>query len=426
MGHITSKSYKNLQSRLDRHVQGAPESETLYKILEVLFTEEEAELVSKLPIRGFTIKKAAQRFKKDTAETEKILNELADKGILLDIENKKERFFILAPTMAGFFEFSLMRTDGRFDRKILSELFYQYINQEEDFVKRIFGMRVPADRTFIHEDKIKEEDKSVILDYEKASHIIDSASCITVGTCYCRHKMEHVGKACDAPQEVCLTFNNVAKSLSKHKVAREISKTEAMEVLKKCREYGLVQVGDNVQKGVNWICNCCGCCCEALLAYKKLGDKNRIQSNFLAKINYENCISCGMCEKRCPVGAIKKDGKVSIDENKCIGCGVCSRFCPKNCISMERKKKINYTPGNSFERMVVNAIEENRLQDYIFDNYDSWTNELFRRLFGVIVKLTPKKILLVQEQIKSRYLTALMKTKHNKLFSDLYKEGKKK
>ena len=424
MGHITSKSYKNLQIRLDRHVQGAPESETLYKILEILFTEKEAELVAKLPIRFFTIKEAAKRFKKDLTETEKILNGLADKGILLDLENNKKRVFILAPTMAGFFEFSLMRTDGKFDRKILSELFYKYINQEEAFVKRIFGMRIPADRTFVHEDKIK--DKSIILDYEKASHIIDSASCITVGTCYCRHKMEHVGKACDMPQEVCLTFNGSAESLSKHKIAKKISKAEAMKILNQCRELGLVQIGDNVQEGVNWICNCCGCCCEALIAYRKLGDRNRIQSNFLAQINQEQCISCEICVKRCPVEAIKKDGKILINKDKCIGCGVCSRFCPKDCISIERKKKLNYTPVDSFERVVANAIEENKLQDYIFDNYDSWTSELLRRLFGVIIKLTPKKILLVQTQIRSRYLKALIKTKYHKLFDILYKEGKNK
>ena len=423
MGHITSKSYKNLQARLDRHVQGAPESETLYKILEILFTEEEAELTAKLPIRFFTIKEAAKRFKKNLAETEKILNGLANKGILLDMANRKKRTFILAPTMAGFFEFSLMRTDGKFDRKILSELFYKYINQEEDFVKRIFGMRIPADRTFVHEDRVK--DQSIILDYEKASHIINSASCITVGTCYCRHKMEHVGKACDAPQEVCLTFNGSAESLSKHKIAKEISKAEAMEILDKCRKLGLVQIGDNIQEGVNWICNCCGCCCEALIAYRKLSDRNRIQSNFLAEINHEQCISCEICVKRCPVEAIKKDGKILIDKDKCIGCGVCTRFCPKNCIAMEKKKKINYTPINSFERVVANAIEENRLQDYIFDNYDSWTSDLLRRLFGVIIKLAPKKILLVQVQLGSRYLKALIKAKHHKLFDVLYKEGKK-
>lgn len=425
MGHITSKSFRDLQIRLDRHAQGAPESDILYKILEILFTEKEAGLVAKLPVRFFTVEEAVKRFKKNPEETEKILNGLADKGILLDMENNKQRAFVLAPTMAGFFEFSLMRTDGKFDRKILSELFYQYINQEEAFVQRIFGLKTPADRTFVHEDKIQDKDKSIILNYEKASHIVNSASCITVGTCYCRHKMEHVGKACDAPQEVCLTFNKAAESLAKHGIAKKISKNEAMEIVDKCRKLGLVQIGDNVKESVNWICNCCGCCCEAILAYKKLGDRNKIQSNFLARVNYEQCLACEICVKRCPVEAIKKDGKILIDKNKCIGCGVCARFCPRGSILMERKEKINYTPNDSFERVVINAIEEGKLQDYIFDNYDSWTSELLRRVFGVIMKLTPKKILLAQMQIRSRYLKALMKTRYYKLFDTLYNEGKK-
>lgn len=424
MGHITSKAYKNLQKRLNRHAQGAPESEVLYRILEILFTEEEAVFVSNLPIRFFTIKEAAVRIKKDEVETEKILNSLADKGILLDIENDKRRAFVLAPTMAGFFEFSLMRTDGKFDRKILSELFYQYINQEDSFIKKIFGMNTPIDRIFVHEDMIQNKDKSVILDYEKASHIINSASCVTVGTCYCRHKMSHIGKACDAPQEVCLTFNKTAESLAKHKVAREIPKEEAMEILDKCRNFGLVQIGDNIQESVNWICNCCGCCCEGLLAYKKLGYRNKIQSNFLAKINHTKCISCEMCVKRCPVDAITKEDKISVNKEKCIGCGVCSRFCPKNCISMERKSKLNFTPKDLFERAVLNAIEEEKLQSYIFDNYNSWTSELLRQLLGVIMKLAPNKILLAQKQIRSRYLKVAMKTQKYRLFDDLYNEGR--
>lgn len=425
MGHI-AQSYKDLQKRLDRHAQGAPESETLYKILEILFTEEEAKYVSKLPIRFFTIEEASFRLKKDYSITEKILDTLAEKGILFDFEKGKIRAFALAPTMAGFFEFSLMRTDGKFDREILSELFYQYINQEKKFITRIFGMTTPIDRTFVHEDKIQAKDISAVLDYEKASHVIESASQITVSECYCRHKMEHMGKACNMPNEVCLSFNKAAETLAKHKIAKEISKEQAMKILKDCRELGLVQIGDNVQEGVNWICNCCGCCCEALIAYKKLGYKRKIHSNFFAHIDDGKCRSCGICIAKCPVDAIQnKNDRILIDTDKCIGCGVCSHFCPQNCIVLERKKKINYVPKDSFERIVINAIEEGKLQNYIFDNYDSWTSELLRELFGVILKLTPKKILMAQKQIKSKYLEALVNTKYYKLFDILYNEGKK-
>ena len=43
MGHLTTKdAYKSLEERINWFTQGAPASETLYKILQVLYTEEEA------------------------------------------------------------------------------------------------------------------------------------------------------------------------------------------------------------------------------------------------------------------------------------------------------------------------------------------------------------------------------------------------
>ncbi|MBU0471029.1 MAG: 4Fe-4S binding protein, partial [Nanoarchaeota archaeon] len=303
-----------------------------------MFTEKEAELVSVLPIRMFTLEKAAKIWKKTTKESEEILNELADKGIMVDLADGDSKRYILAPTMAGFFEFSIMRTDGKFDRKLLSELFHQYINVEDKFLKRIFTLSPQIARTFIHEDMLSEQDSMTILDYERASKVIDTATYITVGTCYCRHKMEHIGKACNKPQDVCLSFNNCAKSLAKHSVAREISKSEAQKILKECIDLGLVQVGDNVQDRVGFICNCCGCCCEALVSYKRLGYTTKINTNYVPRV--KDCKGCGVCVKKCPVDAITiKDKKSVIDEYRCIGCGVCARFCNFKAMEMTRREK---------------------------------------------------------------------------------------
>lgn len=424
MGHITSKNHIQLQKRLDMHAQGAPESEALFKILEILFTEEEAGLVSDLPIKFFTIEEAAKRWNKTKEEARKILDNLASKGLLLDSERGNTKLYVLAPTMAGFFEFSLMRTDGRFDRKILSELFYQYINQEEAFMKRLFSLKTSICRTFVQEKNLSENYQSEILDYEKASHIIESASCITVGTCYCRHKMSHLGKACSMPEDVCLTFNGTAESLSSHNIAKKISKDEARQILDKCVNLGLVQIGDNVQAGVNWICNCCGCCCEALLAYKKLGYKGKISSNFFAKVNEENCSKCRLCVKKCPVEAISFTNKVVVDTEKCIGCGVCSRFCPKKSLAMEKRKKTAYVPKDSLERFIINAIENGKLQNYIFDNYNLWTNEILRHFLGVIIKLSPLRLAMAQKQMRSLFFDSIFKLKNKKFFQKLYEEGK--
>ncbi|MBT7902571.1 4Fe-4S dicluster domain-containing protein [Candidatus Woesearchaeota archaeon] len=417
MAHKTSKNYINLQERLDMSPQGAPASDSLFKILEILFTEKEAKLVSVLPINLFQAKKAAKIWKTTEEEAVKVLNGLADKGILFDLKRGEENHYILVPTMAGFFEFSLMRTDGKFDRKILSELFHQYINVEEDFLIRVLGSNPNIARTLVHEDKIQEKDFSEVLDYEKASNVIDTASCITVGTCYCRHKMEHMGKACDKPQNVCLTFNHAATSLSKHGVAKEISKKEAHKILDKCVKLGLVQIGDNVQNKVGWICNCCGCCCEALLAYKHLGYNMKIHSNFVSVVNAPDCIGCGICVKKCPVDAMKMDKKkkvVVIDEKSCIGCGVCTRFCPKTCLKMDRRKELNFTPVDSFDRFVRTAMNQGRLQNLIFDNRSLWTHNMLRRFLKFIFELGPAKRAIANHQLQSRFIGLITKLKYNK------------
>ena len=143
MGHKgrqkKSNSYLDLQQRLDKAPQGAPPSKALFDILKILFTEEEAKLVSVLPINFVTAKKAAKIWKKTPEEALEILDTMADKGLMFDgCQEDDERTYILAPPMAGFFEFSMMRIRDDIDQKVLSEFFFQYLNVEEDFIKALF------------------------------------------------------------------------------------------------------------------------------------------------------------------------------------------------------------------------------------------------------------------------------------------------
>jgi hypothetical protein len=140
MAHHTLKtSYSNLVERLNRFPQGAPPSELLNKILKLLFSDKEAQLVSLLPIKPFTALKASVIWKMDLSNTQKILDKLASRAILLDVEQNGESVYTLPPPMAGFFEFSMMRVRDDIDQKALSELFYQYLNVEEDFIRALFA-----------------------------------------------------------------------------------------------------------------------------------------------------------------------------------------------------------------------------------------------------------------------------------------------
>jgi hypothetical protein len=120
MSHTTLKSgYTELVERLNRFPQGAAPSDTLYKILQILFSEREAQLVALLPIKPFTAEKASQVWKLSLAETQKILDELAGRAILVDMEWEGKTTYTLPPPMAGFFEFSMMRLRGDIDQKLL-------------------------------------------------------------------------------------------------------------------------------------------------------------------------------------------------------------------------------------------------------------------------------------------------------------------
>ena len=414
VSHVVGKSaYKSLEERLNRFPQGAPPSETLYKILSMLFSEKEAELAAQLPIKPFTAKTAAAVWRINEVQAQLILEELASRAILLDTEHEGVLKYVLPPPMAGFIEFSLMRTGGDIDQKLLSELYYQYLNVEEDFIKELFfGTETKLGRVFVQEEVLSRDNEVNILDFERASHIIKSASRIGISTCYCRHKMQHVGRACYAPMEICMTFDNTAASLIKHNYARGVDAVECMELLHQAYESNLVQCGENVRRGVTFICNCCGCCCEAMVAARKFGMLHPVQTTgFLPIVSGDNCIECGKCIKACPIGAIEADAansKVSINKEVCLGCGICARSCPRSAIELERRAEKIITPVNSVHRIVLMAIEKGTLQNLIFDNHAFASHRAMAAILSVILKLPPLKQVMASRQMKSVYLDRLI------------------
>jgi ferredoxin len=421
MAHATMKSgYKRLVDRLNRFPQGAPPSETLYSILKLLFSEQEAAYVAQLPIKPFSVETVSRILKMQLGEARKVLDALADRGILLDIEQNGESTYILPPPMAGFFEFSLMRVRGDIDQKLLAELYYQYLNVEEDFIRELFGSgETKLGRVFVHEPVIPPAHSMHVMDYERASEVIRTSPRIGIGICYCRHKMEHVGRNCAAPMDICMTFNNTAASLIKHRVIRRVSAGECLDLLAQAYEANLVQFGDNVRQGVNFICNCCGCCCEAMLAAQRFGFLNPVHTtNFLPELEDRTCTGCGRCVEVCPVEAMglvsandphnHKQRKAHIDAAICLGCGVCVRNCPKNSLVLKPRGKRVITPLNSTHRAVSMAIERGKLQELIFDNKAMLRHRAMAAILGVILRLPPIKQAMASRQIKSRYLEHLL------------------
>jgi ferredoxin len=371
MAHHAQKSaFAALTERLNRFPQGSPPSERLQKILGVLFSEREATLVALLPIKPFTARKAADIWKISMAEAQKTLDRLADKALLLDlIDATGEITYVLPPPMAGFFEFSLMRLRDDIDQKVLSELFYAYLNVEEDFVKALFtNGETQLGRVFVHEPALPPEQAVQVLDYERASEVIRSASSRGIGMCYCRHKMSHMNRACEAPLEICMTFNSAAASLIRHGFARSVDAAGGLDLLQVAYDHNLVQFGENVREGVNFICNCCGCCCEAMIAARRFGMLHPVHTtHFLPHVNEVDCSGCGRCVQICPVEAMglvsvndphqPKRKKAKVDESICLGCGLCVRSCANGSLRLVPRPQRVITPLDSTHRVIVMAIE---------------------------------------------------------------------
>ncbi len=417
--HTTQSGYARLSERLNRFPQGAPPATLLFKILKILMSEQEAGRMALLPIKPFTAKKAAGIWKLNEADSQKILDELASRALLVDIPVNGKTIYTMPPPMAGFFEFSMMRIRSDVDQHLLSELFYQYLNIEEDFIRALFTHgETQLGRVFVHEPVLSNENALHVLDYERASEVIRNATHRGVGICYCRHKMAHLDRACDAPMEICMTFNSTAASLVRHEYAREVDASEGLDLLQEAWEHNLVQFGENVQNRVNFICNCCGCCCEAMIAARRFGIMNPVHTtNFIPEIETANCNGCGKCVNVCPVEAMTltsannpdhpKLKKARLLEDYCLGCGVCARACTKDAIKLNSRPERVLTPVNSTHRVVVMAIERGKLQNLIFDNHALRSHRALAAILGVILRLPPIKQAMASQQVKSRYLEYL-------------------
>ncbi|WP_257312609.1 4Fe-4S binding protein [Geothrix fuzhouensis] len=413
-------AYERLVARLNRFPQGAPPSERLFQILRLLVSEEEAGLLAQVPIRPFTARRAAALWRLPEAKARAVLDALAERAMLLDLVHDGETRYVLPPPMAGFFEFSMMRVRGDVDQKALAELFHQYLNVEEDFVRALFANgQTQLGRVFVDETALPREDSLVVLDHERASEVVRSAKAIGIGTCYCRHKMAHMGKACDAPMDICMTFGTCADSLTRHHVARRVEAAECLDLLQLARERGLVQFGENVREKVSFICNCCGCCCEAMIAARRFSFMKPVHTtNYLPELDLDRCNGCGKCVNACPVEALSLVSahdphhaaakRAQLDEERCLGCGVCVRACTKNALRLKSRRARVLTPANTAHRTVMMAIERGQLAELLVDGQSGYGHRATAAILGAVLKLPPLKQALASRQVKSRYLDRLM------------------
>jgi len=394
---------------------GAPATDELFEILRIRFSAEEAAIGARMPMTPAPLSVLSRRIGEDPERLEARLDRMAEKGLVLDFETKGKRFYMLAPTVIGFFEFTFMRLHEELPNARLADLLSTYMFEDDAFAKSAFRADTQVGRTLVHESTLSDDLRAEILPHEDAGEIIKNASLHAVGLCYCRHKAMHHGNPCKKPMEVCTSLNESADWIIRRGFGRKVSAEEALEISARTRDEGMVHIADNVRNNVSYICHCCGCCCGQLRGITTHGIRNAVHtSNFLAAVDDDKCKACARCVKACPVMAIDIKptavGKATaeIDEDLCLGCGVCNISCKNKAMSMVPREKRVFTPADNIERLVRAAIERGTIHHMLFDDPDSVSSRGLNLALGAILALPPAKRLLAVDQIKSLFVRAIV------------------
>lgn len=416
MGHMVGKDvYRKLGKKIDGLSARAPWNDSLYEILRVLYTTEEADLIVRMPYSFSTIEQLEKATGCDHDKLRKLLDGLSDRGLVMDILWPDGCYrYMISPLIIGIFEFTMMRTGESVDYKKWAKLFHSYLGEKDTFYRANFkhNEKVMPLRAIPHEETVDESQFTEILDYEKATAIIEDADAFAIGICSCRHEKLHLNEKCEAPLETCSTFGRATDYMTRHGFAREASKSEMLDNLARSKEMGLVLCADNVKKDVSFICHCCGCCCNALAGLSKFGYPNAVvTSNYIARCDAETCAECGECAEACPINAIemRPEGGPEVDKRFCLGCGVCALKCPNDSMKLFEREQRTLHPEDTFERVILQCLERGTLQNLMFSDTQRLTHQFMRGVVGGFLRLPPVKRSLMSDALRSRFLSAMKK-----------------
>lgn len=345
--------YAKLADHLDDLPGGYPATESgiELKILRHLFTPEEAEMALNLSVLPEEVKVVARRAKIAVKKTQSMLDEMYQKGLILKIKRKQRPDLYMALQFAiGIWEYHVNDLDPELAKDV-----GEYIPTllDMDTWRKAPQLRtIPVNASIDH--------KLEVLPYENAEELVKAQDKCLVAPCICRKEKKLLHEGCERPEESCLVFGRGAELYHDRGIGRLIDKKEALDILKKAEEAGLVLQPSN-SKDIANICCCCGCCCGVLRTVKQHPKPYSIVSSpFICELEQKTCIGCGVCVTRCQMDAISlEEDKAVLDRDRCIGCGLCVPTCITESLFLVRKpEREQLDVPKTFRDMLVHLMKE--------------------------------------------------------------------
>jgi ferredoxin len=341
--------HRKLAEKLDTNIMGIPKkdgdfSPAFMEYLELLYTPEEAELASFLPVDPgrMTAEELAEKAGRPKPEVEEMLARLSEKRVIIGIQG----IYVLPPVnvLVNIHQF---REDINEDAMRASELYQDFFINDGFYRFYQASAKGTLRRRTVPVDQSVSEGQQ-ILSHEEIGAFLDRASmgAMALVRCPCRSRTEKMGtRECKDkyPVASCLVIGMPAPVFVERGDGKTITREEADQYVQEMRDLGLVILTDNaVEMTDGVICFCCGCCCSVTRGLTRWDNpKAFARSNFTAHVGDE-CEACGTCVDRCFFGAIslsEDTDEAKIDETRCMGCGVCTAACPTGALRLERLER---------------------------------------------------------------------------------------
>ena len=350
---MTDETYKKLREFMDKLPGGFPETPdgTEIKILQKLFTPEQAELATKLTYELEELSAISKRIGMDESELSEKLEEMAKKGLIFRVRKKDKRYYHADQFIIGIYEYQAKNKDKEFYQ--LFEAYIPYLGMNLANVKTKQMRYIPLESAITSETQIAP--------YNQVRDLISQEEIIAVQQCICKQTQTLQDNVCQKPQEVCFAFGDFARFLIDGEIGRQVSNEEADKILELAESEGLMLGIPNAQK-LSFLCCCCACCCPNL-RFSKLAERpaDIVLSHHASTIDAGLCTACGICMDKCQMDAIKElDDIYEIIDGRCIGCGLCVSSCPENAIIFREKPDME-APPSDFKEMFDRIAKERGL-----------------------------------------------------------------
>jgi Na+-translocating ferredoxin:NAD+ oxidoreductase RNF subunit RnfB len=314
------------------------------RILEHLFTPEEAELACHLSMIPEPLDQIYDRLDKSKIaidELERALDHMVEKGSVRGVKEANRKLYGWMPFAVGMYESQVDRLTKEFARDAA-------IYVAGEFGDEMYRTKIPQLRTVPVRQSIAAPEKYSVSSYDDIRSIIENAGGhIAVLHCICRQTMEAIGGTCAKTdlRETCIIFGDDAEKYVRRGIGRSINEDEALAILDKVQEAGLVLQPENTQHP-SYVCCCCGDCCGILTTVKRFPHPAELYAtNYYAEIDPDLCTGCEICVSKCQLDAIAmRDAVAVVDLARCIGCGNCVACCDFDAAQLRKKETETVPP----------------------------------------------------------------------------------